>query len=299
MSFPRGGVAIPANDSGTSISLSQLRLSWGADANIYSGGSDPGSTNLSISEFDNANFSDGTSIDADGSPAVTIGTHFCGKTFLIPVTGVTLAVSDTTPGESTTITNFATATISPANANGTIVIEFRPRPKTNPVTTGFVTTTTAVNTMNYTFGAVSGNESVGSIGVRVRQNGGSIFSDTAGPLQIQDTVIAVTGVTLAVSDTTPNESSTITNFATATVAPSNANGTIILEFSTVSSGGTTATPATTGSVSGTAGANTMNYTFGAVSSNTNIGHIQVTVKQNGSSVGSADSGDITIQNGRR
>ena len=193
MSFPRGGVAIPANDSGTSISLSQLRLSWGADANIYSGGSDPGSTNLSISEFDNANFSDGTSIDADGSPAVTIGTHFCGKTFLIPVTGVTLAVSDTTPGESTTITNFATATISPANANGTI----------------------------------------------------------------------------------------------------------ILEFSTVSSGGTTATPATTGSVSGTAGANTMNYTFGAVSSNTNIGHIQVTVKQNGSSVGSADSGDITIQNGRR
>ena len=195
MSFPAAGGAIPAATGGSNISFSQLRTSWD-NAGAFNGGSDPSDgsgENLRIFNFDGATLSDGTSIDADGSPAVSIGTHFCGKTFLIPVTGVTLAVSDTTP----------------------------------------------------------------------------------------------------------NESSTITNFATATVAPGNANGTIILEFSTVSFGGTTATPATTGSVSGTAGTNTMNYTFGAVSSNTSIGRIQVTVKQNGSSVGSADSGVIIIQNGGR
>jgi hypothetical protein len=192
MSFPDPGVAIPANDSGTSISLSQLRTSWGAGADIYSGGSDPGSTNLSISEFDNANFSDGTSIDADGSPAVTIGTHFCGKTFLIPVTGVTLAVSDTTPDESTTVSSFATATIAPSNANGTITLEFTTVSSggttATPATTGYASGSAGSNTMNYTFGAVTSNTNIGGIQANVKQNGGSVVAtDTSGDITIQET----------------------------------------------------------------------------------------------------------------
>ena len=121
------------------------------------------------------------------------------------------------------------------------------------------------------------------------------ISDFSG-LTFGSSTVSVTGVTLVVSDTTPDESTTVSDFMKAIVAPSNATGTITLEFTTVSSGGTTATPATTGYVSGSAGSNFMDYTFGSVTSNTNIGGIQANVKQNGGSVVATDtSGDITIQ----
>ncbi len=44
----------------TNISLNSLRTAWGNAS--YAGGSDPGSTNISLSEFRGATFTDGTSV---------------------------------------------------------------------------------------------------------------------------------------------------------------------------------------------------------------------------------------------
>ena len=109
-------------------------------------------------------------------------------------------------------------------------------------------------------------------------------------------LIPVTGVTLSITDTTPNESTTVSDYATAVVSPSSANGTLTIEFTTASKSGASGTPASTGYQSGSAGTTKMNYTFSAVTSNTAINNITVNVKQNGGSViATVNSSSITIQ----
>ena len=61
----------------TNISFSGLRTAWGNAS--YTGGSDPGSSNLSLSEFRNATFTDGTSVPSSGQ--ISLNTNFKGKTF--------------------------------------------------------------------------------------------------------------------------------------------------------------------------------------------------------------------------
>ena len=185
MSFPAPGRPIPEATAGNNISFSQLRTSWSSGTGNYSGSNaggtgDPGSSNLALSEFDKANLSNGTSIDADGTPAVSIGTHFCGKTFLIPVTAVTLRTTTATPNESTVVSNYATimdeqdppvSTIVPLNANGTITYAFTTASTSGGSATPATTAFQANNQMNYTFSSVGQNENVGGITVNVRQNG--------------------------------------------------------------------------------------------------------------------------------
>ena len=62
------------------ISFSAMRTAWGTVS--YSGLADPGNpggTNLSLSEFRGAQFTNGTSIPSIGS--ISIDTNFKGKTF--------------------------------------------------------------------------------------------------------------------------------------------------------------------------------------------------------------------------
>lgn len=61
----------------SSISFSGLRTAWGNSS--YLGGSDPGSSNISISEFRNAEFTDGTSVPSSGQ--ISIDSNFKDKTF--------------------------------------------------------------------------------------------------------------------------------------------------------------------------------------------------------------------------
>tara|TARA_B100001094_G_scaffold196889_1_gene190925 strand:- start:938 stop:2869 length:1932 start_codon:yes stop_codon:yes gene_type:complete len=61
----------------SSISFSSLRTAWGNSS--YLGGSDPGSSNISISEFRGAEFTDGSSIPDSGQ--ISIDSNFKGKTF--------------------------------------------------------------------------------------------------------------------------------------------------------------------------------------------------------------------------
>tara|TARA_B100000575_G_scaffold1167_1_gene886 strand:- start:1413 stop:2222 length:810 start_codon:yes stop_codon:yes gene_type:complete len=61
----------------SSISFSGLRTAWGNAS--YVGGSDPGASNISLSEFRNATFTDGTSVPASGQ--ISLDTNFKGKTF--------------------------------------------------------------------------------------------------------------------------------------------------------------------------------------------------------------------------
>jgi hypothetical protein len=64
----------------SSISFSGLRTAWGNAS--YAGGSDPGSSTISISEFHGATFTSGSPIDANGAgDSVSIDTHFKGRTF--------------------------------------------------------------------------------------------------------------------------------------------------------------------------------------------------------------------------
>lgn len=58
------------------ISFSSLRTAWGNAS--YTGGSDPGATNISLSEFYGATFTDGTSAPASGEISIS---DFSGKTF--------------------------------------------------------------------------------------------------------------------------------------------------------------------------------------------------------------------------
>ena len=60
----------------TNISFSGLRTAWGNVS--YSGGSDPGATNISLSEFYGARFKDETSAPASGEISIS---DFSGKTF--------------------------------------------------------------------------------------------------------------------------------------------------------------------------------------------------------------------------
>jgi len=181
-SFPDTGESIPASSPGSNISFSQLRDSWFNNDNNFSGLSDPGDeTNISLSEFNNAKLSDGTTIS--NASGLSIKNDFCGKTFLIPVTGVTLNggdVTDTTPDESTTISNYATAVIAPSNANGTLTIEFTTASgggaSATPASTGYQSASAGSNTMNYTFSSVTSHTNVNNITVNVKQNGGSIIA---------------------------------------------------------------------------------------------------------------------------
>jgi hypothetical protein len=68
-------------DVGTSsISFSGLRTAWSNAS--YAGGSDPGSSTISISEFHGATFTSGDPINADeAGDSVSINTHFKGRTF--------------------------------------------------------------------------------------------------------------------------------------------------------------------------------------------------------------------------
>ena len=69
---------MPSADVGTSsISFSGMRTAWGTVN--YNGGSDPGSTNISLSGFRGAQFTNSTSIPSSGS--ISINTNFKGKTF--------------------------------------------------------------------------------------------------------------------------------------------------------------------------------------------------------------------------
>ena len=61
----------------TNISFNSLRTAWGNAS--YAGGSDPGSTNISLSEFRGATFTDGTSVPSSGE--ISIDDDFKDKTF--------------------------------------------------------------------------------------------------------------------------------------------------------------------------------------------------------------------------
>lgn len=60
----------------TNISFSGLRTAWGNAS--YSGGSDPGATDISLSEFYGATFTDGNNAPASGEISIS---DFSGKTF--------------------------------------------------------------------------------------------------------------------------------------------------------------------------------------------------------------------------
>ena len=71
---------MPGADVATSsISFSDMATAWGTVS--YSGLSNPApdGTNISLSEFRGALFTNGTSVPASGS--ISIGTNFKGKTF--------------------------------------------------------------------------------------------------------------------------------------------------------------------------------------------------------------------------
>ena len=61
----------------TNISFSGLRTAWGNAS--YAGGSDPGATNISLSEFRGATFTNGTTAPSSGE--ISINDDFKGKTF--------------------------------------------------------------------------------------------------------------------------------------------------------------------------------------------------------------------------
>ena len=112
--------------------------------------------------------------------------------------------------------------------------------------------------------------------------------------------IPVTDVNVSVVDSTPNESTTVSNYCTGTIIGQgglDANGTLLIDYSTQSIGGATANPSSSGYQSATAGSNTMTYSFSSTPGiNKNVGQITVTVKQNGSVVDTGTSpSDIIIQ----
>ena len=147
------------------------------DSDLRDGETD---TEISISDFGNMKLDDGSSIPSGGSQ-ISIDSHFKGKKILIPVTGVSLSVSDTTPNESTTVSNYATAVISPSTANGTITIEFttastKSGASATPASTGYQSASAGTIKMNYTFSSVTSNTSVNNITANVKQNGGSVIA---------------------------------------------------------------------------------------------------------------------------
>ena len=85
MSFPASGQAIPAASGGSNISINDIRLSYVNNGNNGAWSSsdtkDSSEAPVSLSDFDGATFTSGSAIDGDGSSALSIGTHFCGRTF--------------------------------------------------------------------------------------------------------------------------------------------------------------------------------------------------------------------------
>ena len=69
-----------ADISSSNISFTSLRTAWGNAS--YTGGSDPGSTNISLSDFRNAKFTDGTSVPGSGEISMSI--IFKDKKFGLP-----------------------------------------------------------------------------------------------------------------------------------------------------------------------------------------------------------------------
>ena len=172
MSFPNIGVAIPGASPGSNIKFSQLRTSWGHSG--YYNDLDPSSSgdgnNISLSGFDGIPLSNDTSISS-GS-AISIATHFCDKTFLVPVESASLSISTYTVDEGSTVTDFVTVSFSPDEANGTINYEF------SDSTNGYATPETSGvqenDTMTYDFHSVEQNERDEEITVTIYQNvGGS------------------------------------------------------------------------------------------------------------------------------
>ena len=86
MVFPAEGESIPTASAGNNISLNKLRLSYVNNGHSHTGegdwnngdGRDTTQTQISFSDFDYVTFTDGSSI---GEGAISIETHFCGKTF--------------------------------------------------------------------------------------------------------------------------------------------------------------------------------------------------------------------------
>ena len=110
-------------------------------------------------------------------------------------------------------------------------------------------------------------------------------------------LIPVTGVSVSVTDSTPAESTAFSNYASAVIAPATANGTLTIEFPTITGGGGTMTSALTGYQSAGGGTNQRTYTSSSVSKNAVVGKITVSVKEDGSLVTSGQTPTITIQNG--
>ena len=191
MTFPNIGVAIPGASAGSNIKFSQLRTSWGYSGDSgYFNGSDPSSTgdgnNISLSRFDGAPFTDDTVIS---SGAISIGTHFCDKTFIVPVTGATLLLSSDSVNEQSTVSDFVTVdSVEPNEANGTIKYEF------GDSTNGYATPQTSgaqgSDSMTYNIAGVTQDERFEEITVTIYQRVGNsdtaVHSETIGEFTIVD-----------------------------------------------------------------------------------------------------------------
>lgn len=189
MTFPNIGVAIPGASAGSNIKFSQLRTSWGQGG--YFNGSDPSSSedgnNISLSAFNDAPFTDNTVINS-GS-AISIRTHFCDKTFIVPVTGATLLLSSDSVNEQSTVSDFVTVdSVEPSEANGTIKYEF------GDSTNGYATPQTSgaqgSDSMTYNIAGVTQNERYEEITVtiyqRVENSDIAVHSETIGEFTIVD-----------------------------------------------------------------------------------------------------------------
>ena len=175
MSFPDIGVAIPGASAGSNIKFSQLRTSWGYSGESgYFNGSDPSSTedgnNISLSRFDGAPFTDDTVIKS--ASAISIGTHFCDKTFIVQVTGATLLLSTNSVDEESTVADFVTVdSVEPNEANGTIKYEFGDStPADPPLATPETSGVQEYDTMTYDFGSVDQDERFEEITVTIYQS---------------------------------------------------------------------------------------------------------------------------------
>tara|TARA_B100002019_G_C21099823_1_gene512951 strand:+ start:183 stop:797 length:615 start_codon:yes stop_codon:yes gene_type:complete len=183
MSFPDIGVAIPGASAGSNIKFSQLRTSWGYSGESgYFNGSDPSSTedgnNISLSRFDGAPFTDDTVINPANS--ISIGSHFCDKTFIVQVTGANVSASTTNVPENYTISDFASVnSVEPDEANGTIKFQFSDSTNGYAIadSTDLVDSELPDSTvMGYTFGSVDQDERYEEITVTIYQrvNGSDI-----------------------------------------------------------------------------------------------------------------------------
>ena len=192
MTFPNIGEAIPGASAGSNIKFSQLRTSWGYSGDSgYFNGSDPSSSedgnNISLSAFNDAPFTDNTVINS-GS-AISIETHFCDKTFIVPVTGATLLLSSDSVNEQSTVSDFVTVdSVEPNEANGTIKYEF------GDSTNGYATPQTSgaqgSDSMTYNIAGVTQDERFEEITVTIYQRVGgadtAVHSETIGEFTIVD-----------------------------------------------------------------------------------------------------------------